>query len=722
MTEIQVEGEATELQPHQVLVPISGQETVIIATTEDGHEVPTTVSYQLAHAAAQQGYIQVPTSQSSEDVEATIQQVQIQEAELQPGETIQTVQLEAGETIQTVHFDGETVHIQGTDATIPVHIQPAETLQPVQIQSVHMGLTSSSGDHVVVPATETLQQVVHISSGQPAVMVQAERTSTETVNSAAPVPASYPTEPISTGWEHIFVENYTPYEGYVESLEEVHRLITAYEISTITKFVKTRCSGKLFGVVRFDKKCRIWWEDIRDTKGVELKYDGTPFIIMGSRVMSCIFGPDNNKNYKIRAQEERVRLSLSGIEDDRKRRQMKTPSKKVGCPAMISIRHIVRFPRHQIDTDDVTNRRQAASSLKEDFMDCVRLPYEERFYVCLPSPSIHAGHPEGEEALSKDSLDERIIAKIHELVAQGIEKPGDIEEHLNTFVTDELFKGSEPPPQTWRRFYPKKNDIRNQVYRAKGIKSGKPKDEVAMAIQAVGGIEDGTTESTTSEQANKPQLNRLRYQCRDKLKLLIDVTHICNCPRTLQAMLGVLNNLHSELWNELLSKRGDAPLKAEDVAAAAAAAAAAATSNASGDSQAPTISWPTTGLLNKPQKKRGRKRKEETCEDTTDPYARVYMSDSSARRKDNKPLEDRYRENQGKAKKAKKARAGGPKRGRGRPRKKPIPVMITSNTLSQPSDEMEIVTIDIRSSEDGPEIDEGGEEEQLLEVQEEISQ
>ncbi len=547
----------------------------------------------------------------------------------------------------------------------------------------------------------------------------------------------YFTEPVTTGWEHLFVENYTPYEGYVESLEDVHKLITAYEMSTITKFVKTRCSGKLFGVVRFDRKCRIWWEDIRDTKGVELKYDGTPFIIMGSRVMSCIFGPDNNKNYKMRAQEEKVRLSLAGIDDGKKRRHMKTPSKKVGCPAMISIRHIVRFPRHHIDIDDVTNRRQAAVSLKEDFADGVRLPYEERFYVCLPDPTTHAGHPEGEEALSKDSLDERIIARIHELVAQGMDKPGDIQEQLNTFVTDELFKGSEPPPQTWRRFYPKKNDIRNQVYRAKGLKS-KPKDEVALAIQAVGGIEEGT-ESASTDQSNKPQVNRLRYLIRDKLKLLIDVTHICNCPRTLQAMLGVLSSLHGELWNELLTKRGDGPpVKVEDIAAAAAAAAASAAtvSNGSGDtqSQTPSISWPTTGLLNKPQKKRGRKRKEETITDNSDPYAKVYIS-SSLRRKDNKTLADRYRENQSKVKKQKrekKIKANGVKReGRGgrQPKKTPVaassPSVSTEDAVPQPLDEMEVVTIDVRSCDNvAPPESEGGESEVEVVVQavEEISQ
>ena len=91
------------------------------------------------------------------------------------------------------HGDGETtVHIQGTDTGIPVHIQPAETLQPVQIQSVHMGLTS---DTMVVPATQTLQQVVHLANSQPAVTVQAQPSleNTPVTVDAFQVPTSYPT-------------------------------------------------------------------------------------------------------------------------------------------------------------------------------------------------------------------------------------------------------------------------------------------------------------------------------------------------------------------------------------------------------------------------------------------------------------------------------------------------------------------------------------------------
>ena len=71
---------------------------MIIATSENGQEVqvPTTVTIDQLAQAAQHSYIQVPTT-STEDGETTVhhvQQVQIQEADLQHGEAIQTVQIE----------------------------------------------------------------------------------------------------------------------------------------------------------------------------------------------------------------------------------------------------------------------------------------------------------------------------------------------------------------------------------------------------------------------------------------------------------------------------------------------------------------------------------------------------------------------------------------------------------------------------------------------------
>ena len=66
---------------------------MIIATSDSSQVIPGTVTIdQLAHAAHQHGYIQIPTT--SADGETTIQQVQIQEADLPHGEAIQTVQIE----------------------------------------------------------------------------------------------------------------------------------------------------------------------------------------------------------------------------------------------------------------------------------------------------------------------------------------------------------------------------------------------------------------------------------------------------------------------------------------------------------------------------------------------------------------------------------------------------------------------------------------------------
>ena len=39
--------------------------------------------------------------------------------------------------------------------------------------------------------------------------------------------------------------------------------------------------------------------------------------------------------------------------------------------------------------------------------------------------------------------------------------------HLNTYVKTEIFKGASLPPKTNRRFYPKKVDIRNHIYRSR---------------------------------------------------------------------------------------------------------------------------------------------------------------------------------------------------------------------------------------------------------------
>ena len=63
-------------------------------------------------------------------------------------------------------------------------------------------------------------------------------------------------------------------------------------------------------------------------------------------------------------------------------------------------------------------------------------------------------------------IDDRLVKKNYELVADGVNRISEIERHLNIYVKNELFMGQTPPDHSNRRFYPTSCDIRNHMYRA----------------------------------------------------------------------------------------------------------------------------------------------------------------------------------------------------------------------------------------------------------------
>ena len=64
-------------------------------------------------------------------------------------------------------------------------------------------------------------------------------------------------------------------------------------------------------------------------------------------------------------------------------------------------------------------------------------------------------------------VDDRIIKKIEELVAEGVKDTYEMRRHLRVFLKNDLFcEGQELPPSTKHRFHPKLSDIRNHMYRA----------------------------------------------------------------------------------------------------------------------------------------------------------------------------------------------------------------------------------------------------------------
>jgi hypothetical protein len=59
------------------------------------------------------------------------------------------------------------------------------------------------------------------------------------------------------------------------------------------------------------------------------------------------------------------------------------------------------------------------------------------------------------------------VEKIAELTNQGVRKVVEMRRHLESFITNDLFKNRRPPSKTRRRFYPSNKDIANYMQRTR---------------------------------------------------------------------------------------------------------------------------------------------------------------------------------------------------------------------------------------------------------------
>lgn len=169
---------------------------------------------------------------------------------------------------------------------------------------------------------------------------------------------------------------------------------------------------------------KILWEDPRDIKGAKIRFTGVPFIILGRKVFDCQHGKDR------KAGEKRKREDAEEIQEDSKER-----------------------------------RQTASRNLRKALEEGVT-KYERRIYIDLPLITDHQNHFFGEVAGISQSLDEKIIKRIHKLVAEGVKEIYEMRRHLKIFVKEVLFRDDQPPQDTNRRYFPRTSDLRTHMYRA----------------------------------------------------------------------------------------------------------------------------------------------------------------------------------------------------------------------------------------------------------------
>lgn len=185
-----------------------------------------------------------------------------------------------------------------------------------------------------------------------------------------------------------------------------------------------------------------------------MELNNTPFSISETRVLDCQFG---SHYYKEKPQKS-SRVLVQG-------------TRKKGCPAHIVIKKCIVYPDYKIDQHEQlklrTLREKKMQALKKALFDKEPVTMQTIYFVSLPTEECHSGHPTGNGVAGfSQRVNEKVSAKISELVAEGITEIHEVRKLLRHYVLKDLCVEMHPDEND-RAYFPIDNDIKNHIYMAK---------------------------------------------------------------------------------------------------------------------------------------------------------------------------------------------------------------------------------------------------------------
>ncbi|CAL4233465.1 unnamed protein product, partial [Meganyctiphanes norvegica] len=212
-----------------------------------------------------------------------------------------------------------------------------------------------------------------------------------------------------------------------------------------------------------------------------IPFTGTPFTFIGSKTLMCHRGKDKNTARKKKYAEKQMEPC---DHEYRKRRLTIQDTKKIDCPAYISITRVAAFTDKKFQIDKNTDRvkRNASGLIRKWLSMKEHVKMENRYYVLLPNVEDHLGHQlTGEAALIHETVDERVIKKIEELSKEGqVTTVPQMQKFIKIFVKNELFHGLDLPTMLERRYYPLDKDIRNILDRVQSQSMHSKDDQINL--------------------------------------------------------------------------------------------------------------------------------------------------------------------------------------------------------------------------------------------------
>ncbi|XP_072181593.1 uncharacterized protein [Diadema setosum] len=252
----------------------------------------------------------------------------------------------------------------------------------------------------------------------------------------------------------------------VSSHQQAIEAVRSFQDETSTKYVSVT-TQKHYGKVEFDynldhKKIR-WQLECSHP----IPFDGIPFIFIGKRILQCHMGPDRQAKLK-----EARRLEKEQRDISKKPHARANTTKKVDCPAEVSIKCIAKFPEYKLSKDTGRLRKSVAAALRRDLAKKGRdVPATLCYHVHLPGLSDHKHH-KIKITGAKEQLDPEIVGKIQELVSGGVDNIKELEQRLGSFVRNEVLPTDSNLAAGGHRYNPTAADTRSHLRRARNSNSG----------------------------------------------------------------------------------------------------------------------------------------------------------------------------------------------------------------------------------------------------------
>ncbi|XP_022107488.1 uncharacterized protein LOC110988368 isoform X2 [Acanthaster planci] len=183
----------------------------------------------------------------------------------------------------------------------------------------------------------------------------------------------------------------------LDTEDEVKQKIATYEKKSGTRFIVLK---KERGYTQTEWKFkRLSWSQ-KSTNTVAIKFDGTPFMYLGQVLLGCHHGKDKNTGIKKKYREKVAKRTQSKEDDYRPTKRLLSPAtKKLDCPAVMSIKKVAKFPDFKVSANATTHTRrkkfQEIGAVMKETPEA--LNPEIKFYLEIPVVSRHKNHPVGLE-------------------------------------------------------------------------------------------------------------------------------------------------------------------------------------------------------------------------------------------------------------------------------------------------------------------------------------